>query len=233
MNAEFMKKIGFHKGNNVDPRRCTINNPNWNGFKKGNTKWDNPKSKRHWFPKGKNHPDYRWCNLDELSEINLMKFDREMLNRDYHQGKINSNPSILFSNEWPKDERKHYLKELIYSEQNPNFLRHLKIVNDFKELRDKKRICKGFFNGKWVVFKRRRSKCKATKIIKKENPEIYKQYRISLVCVNQYNRFFGGIWKPQKLIQERNRKINMIEQKKIIKKHMDIIESNSQSISEG
>lgn len=195
---EHLRRIGYKKGHTHPEEQLK----RMSDRMKGNRIWDNENSRRHWFPRGVSHPDYRWKDLADLAEKDFVEFEKEMIRRDFHTGKINTYPAVRFGQmrlgEY-EDELRYYKNVLVYAKhlENPTFLKHYNIVKRFEEEREKHRKINVQINGGFFTSKRKRSKWGATKRLIKENPELYKQYRISKVCFDRYIRFFNGKWNPR------------------------------------
>ena len=139
-------------------------------------------------------PDYS-IDLNDLFEIDMIEAEKEVMRRDYAEGKIKTHPSILFSVEYMTGRQKkdtlYYLqcigklKGECRNHMNVNYIKHLNVVLDYEN---------------------RRSKIKNAFECKKRYPELWKKYRISKICVDRYHRFFKTIWtrpsRKGKLIEQ-------------------------------
>lgn len=149
---------------------------------------DHPKSKRHRFLGGEDHPDYS-KDLADLAETDLLEFEKEEIRRKYHQGKLNVTPSIYFliTGMETDPDNIYYKKELARPALNPTYLRHLKVVEDYLALARRFRQ-KGYCRvSRTGIVGAARHPCKAgrpkTRLCAQAFPELHRQYRISLACL--------------------------------------------------
>jgi hypothetical protein len=131
---------------------------------------------------GRKEPDYS-IDINDLFEMNMIEAEKELIRREYAEGKLKTHPSIKFSIEYMQGKAKKdnyfYLRQIgklpgkIRNELNFNYMKHLAIVKDYEE---------------------KRSKIGNAFICRSRYPELYKKYRISKICVDRYHRFFKGRW---------------------------------------
>lgn len=170
------RRIGYKKGHQISIeqremlRKRMIENKIWN----------NPNSLKARFKKGI-VPQYHWIDITDLLETNPLKAEKELYLRDYHSGKIKTNPNDIFRifKRNTKIDNEYYDKCLIRTRFNKTYLKHLKIVQKYKIQRKK-------YRRKYNVNKTRIH----TILFSRAFSEMHKQYRISLVCVNRYKRLF-------------------------------------------
>jgi len=132
---------------------------------------------------GRTKPDYT-IDINDLAEINSLEAEKEMVRRDYAEGRIKTHPSIAFSLLYNQREARKdnifYLKNIgalkgldIRNEMNGTYIRHLSVIENYEKMR------KEIGNA---------PECR------KRHPDLWKEYRISKICVDRYRRFLKGRW---------------------------------------